>query len=486
MPLPRPPRLRWSAARPRRTRAAWAVVLAALLGAVLASPFGVERVSELEGHVSATYDGSWVIGDDVAFGGREGVLRGLSFGGALGFEVGETRVDLRASDVNLARQGLELSVEAPDARTSLSWDNVPPATPDDERSTDLRLRQSLNLPNAPRANAAASWRKRGDRPASSTLRASLSDSYRSVAPGLEGLRWRGGYRFGSSPHGTAGTRYTHALQLRLDGEVDAREDGVVMRPGGAVDLRWETGAERRFRHRYDLSLDAESEDGAESLGLNVDLRMDSERPTRGSQSLSYANARLEPVTLQAEVSRDQRDEDADADYRLGVAYDVSDAVNLSGGYHGQVRDRVASSGAEASLQARFGTRPWRVTGRTDADVQIRADGRVVPSARASLSARYGGDVLSASVRGNLRHDPERTRGRLELSADLERDPLFASAAAGLRLARELAAHASLDARTVVAGAWSLQGRARYRADFDEDADHVVTLGMGLRYDFGGE
>ncbi len=461
------------------------------------SPFSVQRLSDLRGHVATTYYGSWPVGDAGRVGGPDTVLGGATLSGALAFSLDEAEVALEASDLTPARQTVDLSVGLPSGATRLSWTRLPALGPDDEASTDLRLQQRLALDGLPRADATFTRRTRGDRTLATTLNATLADSYRQLGPELTSLRWRTGYRVTRAARGTDGTLLTHALRGQLAGEVDAREDGVLIRPGVSVDLRWDADDDARFQHRYDLSLDAASADRAETMDLSVDLRFDSERATATAQSVRYANARLAPLTFDAEIAADQRAGASGQDYRLGVGYAPLAELRLRAGYHGVRRTDASvsartgggeqdSNGVEASVEATLGTRPLRVSARGDVDLQIVSDGSFAPSYRAALTGRYGGEGLTGSLRVNYRHADQRGSFRLNGSVDLEHGPVAGSASAGVRLDRDTRVDLGVEARTRLFGAWSLQGRATYAASIGADVDRLVTVGMGLRYDFGGD
>jgi hypothetical protein len=315
---------------------------------------------------------------------------------------------------------------------------------------------------------------------------SVSDSHRDLSPSLKALRWQLGYGLTQSASSGSDPLTAHNAQLRLASEIVEAEQAPRFRPSVALQLRWQPGDEPRFQQHYELTLDADSADEMESLQFGVKLRYDSKRAPSSDQRVRYESRHFSPVALYAELSNEQRPERSQADYRLGVSYPVSSALTLSGGYHGRTTSEGSSHGGEASLDYRYSARPWYLSARLAGDLQLTTEGRLEPAWSMALNGRYGGEGLSASARSALNYRNGTLRGRVELSGDYAQESFAVSLSGGVLIANHVSWRVNAEGRVKLFGDWSLQGSGSYRAELGEDAKRVFTLGLGARFDFGGE
>jgi hypothetical protein len=464
------------------------LLLAQVLAAGPSRPVGTPpAITDLRGHFSASFYHSGIQGGNVAYGGSEGVLAGFTIGAALAFKLDGLKVDLNVDQLALTRQNLALSVTGDVFSSRLSFVNIPPVTAGDERRSDFTVNNTLRLPGLP--NATFGFTRKGGSGDGSNLSfsTSLSDSYRDLSPDLQGLSWQAGYRLGSHDRVGQTTRSYHDVQLRLNLDVTERNrSDVRFRPGFAVQLRQDAAAATRFKQRYTFTLDSESSDGLERLGLKLDFEADSQAEPRTQQSVTYSTDQFGPLTVTGGFSADQRDGVRKADYRVGVGFGLSDALRFDGGYHGRTGTSQTSNGVEASVQYRYTIRPWYLSARADGDLQFVAGGGIDPSARLNLNLRYQGEPFAATGSAHLNYGQQGWRGRVEFSGDYQLAEGGLSLTAGVLLAKNVAANLSVSGHKRIAAAWSIQGSGDYRIEFAEDIKRVYTLGMGLRYDFGGE
>lgn len=443
-------------------------------------------ITDLSGNFSASYHYSGVQGGNVSYGGGDGVLDGLTFGVGLSFDLGDLAVELAADNLSLSRQQLTLSVRGDRYTGRLTYSNIPPATAADARRIDFSLRNDVRLPGLPAASVGVSHKGTGPTSSNTAFSVGLSDSYRDLSADLQGLRWQAGYRVtGRTRAGDA--RTSHDAQLRLDLDVTEEERSEVrFRPALSAQVRWDdTASGTRLKQSYGLSLDAQS-DGEDRLGLRLDVDLTEGADVRTRQSVSYTTRELAPVALNAEFTADQYGTAQRADYHLGVGFDLTDALTVDGGYHGRTDGAGSSNGVEASANYRYTVRPWYVSARASGDLQFAADGGLDPSARLNLNLRYQGDPLNASLSTNLNYARDAWRGRVELNGSYRTAAGGFSAGAGVQLANDVSTSFSLAGDHRIADALSLQASADYRTRVGARTDRVFTLGLGLRYDFGGE
>ncbi len=481
-------------ALPRALVTALLVVFICSHGAVFASGGANEAVptsadepaiTNVKGYVSASYHYSSIVNANVSYGGADGVLDGVTFGVGLSFDWADFAVDLSADHLSFARQQFTVGVRGHGYTGRLSVANIPPATAADGRRTDVSLQNNLRLEGLPDLGFGLAY-KADAGSTSLSLNTSISDSYRDLTEDLTGLRWHVGYRVSSRERAGRPGHTAHDASLRLDLDVtEQRRPEVSFKPGVSAQFRWDGDAvDPRFRQTYGLSLDARTEGGHDQLGLKFDFEHQPGAHDRTRQSVRYSTQELAPVTLNAQLTADQRGPSRQADYHLGVGFDLAPFLTLDAGYHGRSGTAGSSNGVEATFGARYAVRPWYLSANVSGDLQFSAAG-TDPSARLSVNLRYQGDPLTASLTTNLTYRAG-WRGRVELSSAYTAASWGLNASAGAQLANDLSTNLSLAGHVSLGGAWALQGGTDYRARFGTTTDSVLTLSLGVRYDFGGQ
>lgn len=443
-------------------------------------------ITNVTGHVSASYHYSTIVNANVAYGGADGVLGGVTFGVGLSFDWADLKVDLSADHLSFARQQFTVGVRGHGYTGRLSVANIPPATAADGRRTDISLQNNLRLEDLPDLSLGLAYKADGGLTSSLSLNASISDSFRDLTQELTALRWHVGYRVSSRQRAGRPDHTAHDASLRLDLDVtEQRRPEVSFKPGVSAQFRWDGDElDPRFRQTYGLSLDARTEDGHDQLGLKLDFEHQPGADDRTRQSVRYSTQELAPVTLNAQLTADQRGPSRQADYHLGVGFDLAPFLTLETGYHGRSGTAGSSNGVEATFGARYAVRPWYVSANLSGDLQFAATG-VDPSARLNLNLRYQAEPLTASLTTNLTYRAG-WRGRVELSSAYTAARWGLNAAAGAQLANDLSTNLSLAGHVSLGGAWALQGGTGYRARFGATTDSVLTFSLGVRYDFGGQ
>lgn len=443
-------------------------------------------ITNVEGYVSASYHYSSVVGANVAFGGQDGVLKGVTFGVGIAFDWADFAIGLNADHLSFDRQQFTVQARGHGYTGRLSVANIPPATAQDSRRTDLSLQNTLRLPGLPNLSLGAAYRSDAGAATTFSLNSSVSDSYRDLTPELTGLRWNVGYRLSTRERAGQEARSSHDTSVRLDLDVtEERRPHISFRPGLSAQFRWDGhGVDQRLRQAYSLSLDARTQDGGDQLGLKFDFEHQAGAANRTRQSVNYSTQELAPLTLNAQFTADQRGASRQADYHLGVGFDLSQFLTLEAGYHGRSGTAGSSNGVEATFGARYATRPWYLSANLHGDMQFGAAG-MEPSARLNLNLRYQGDPLTASLSTNLTYRAG-WRGRVELQAAYAAAAWGLTASAGAQLANDLSTNLSLAGNLTLTGAWSLHASTDLRTRYGTTTDSVLTLGLGVRYDFGGE
>lgn len=452
----------------------------------ISEPAKPPAITNVEGYVSASYHYSSVVGANVAYGGEDGVLRGVTFGVGLEFDWADFKVDLTADHLSFDRQQFTVQARGHGYTGRLSVANVPPANAQDGRRTDVNLQNNLRLTGLPNLNLGLAYKSEAGATTTFSLNSSVSDSYRDLTPELTGLRWNVGYRLSTRERQGQDARTSHDASVRLDLDVtEERRSHISFRPGFSAQFRWDDdAADRRLRQAYSLSLDARTEDGGDQLGLKLDFEHQAGADNRTRQSVRYSTQELAPLTLNAQLSADQRGASRQADYHLGVGIDLAQYLTLEAGYHGRSGTAGSSNGVEATFGARYAIRPWYLSANLHGDMQFGAAG-MEPSARLNLNLRYQGDPLTASLSTNLTYRAG-WRGRLELQGAFAAAAWGLTASAGAQLANELSTNLSLAGHLTLTGAWALHASTDLRTRYGTTTDSVLTLGLGVRYDFGGE
>lgn len=472
-----------------------AVLLITLLPVVLASgargqeqlvPAWTGGFHGVTGHVATTYYLSHRTGATVRYGGEGGVLQDATLSGSLAASHGSVDLELEASDLQPDRQELGLTVRGDGYDGRLDLTNVPPPGPDDERNMHATTRHAFRLGDGPRATLAGTHRRRGSSSSRTSFTAGLSERYRDVAPSLNAVSWRAGYTFGRSQRDGAAARDLHGLRVHVDGDL-APAPERTFRPSLRAQWRLDDDrdGEARLRHRYRLGLALEANE-AETFDYELDLDLSGDRAARRRQRVSLER-RLHPqVSLRADAEESGRGSSPSFDFGAGVAVEPVDDLELSTGYRGRHDDDRTRHGLDAGVRWRLRASPWTASLRADGDLLFGEGGEPEPSLRLSALGRYEGDELSGSARAALALRNERMSGRLEVTADLERDALVASLASGVAFARDTSLRAELDGRVPLSEAWWLQARGAYRATLGAEGGRVLTVGAGVRYEFGGD
>ncbi|MEJ2359175.1 MAG: PKD domain-containing protein [Deinococcales bacterium] len=448
------------------------------------------RISNLKGYVSTDYFASSTQGQAVSYGAGQGVLRGLSVSASLSLDVPDRHVTLTASNVNLQHQSVRLQLSNRKAALSLALDDIPADGTVGSRTTLLGA-LSVTDPGLPKilVTGVAASEAGSTGYHMSSVQLGLSDSYKAVAPGITRLHWRTTLQTTGSAVASniANGQATQTLSAGI---------GATFAPWGPNALRltprldeqiqWTqtTGAAGTSSQHHRLSLDVRP-DKPDDAALSVSLATASAAAPTNQETLRLSTERLAPVTLRATVSR-SNDGSADSyTYSAGADVPVAHGLDVTGGYRGGSGTDGTYNGATAGLKVAASPGPWTFGAAVHGGLQLYTDGKITPSADGSLSAQVGTPAAHGSAQGSLQYDGTNLNASLDLTGGFKTGAFTLDGSAGLQANPTLAVKTGLKARLRMLAALSLQAQAGYRASFASDTGSVATIGLGLRYDFGG-
>lgn len=254
----------------------------------------------------------------------------------------------------------------------------------------------------------------------------------------------------------------------------------VQGKAGSVDLR----------ARARLSLDSQTPDVLRwnanlqaGLPLSDTERLEAEleydRVSRDRERLSLSSTRLDPLTLNASLSR----ADGLLSASVGADAPIGDSLSL-GAQYGLTFSSPLAQNLSLSLNAR--PAPWTVSAGLTAELNPDASGTPQPALGLTLAAAYSASQLGFQLRGNARYAAGQAQPwTYHLDASLASSARPLGWSIGLRADSASSTRplqASLDGQLLyaVGDHWQLNGSARYRLGSDQPA---LQFGAGVRYVF---
>lgn len=448
------------------------------------------RIRNLKGYVSTDYFASSTQGGAVSYGSGQGALRGLSVSASLSLDVPDRHVTLTAGNVNLQHQSVRLQLSNRKAALSLALDDVPADGTVGARTTLLGA-LSVTDPGLPKilVTGVAASEAGSTGYHMSSVQLGLSDSYKAVAPGITQLHWRTTLQ-------TTGSAVASNLANGQTTQTLSAGVGATFAPWGPNALRltprlddqvqWTqtTGAAQTSSHRHRLSLDVRP-DKQDDASLSLSLTTATAAAPTNQETLRLSTERLAPVTLRGTVTRSN---DGSADsyaYSADADVPVAHGLDVTGGYQGGSGTDGTYNGATAGLKIIASPGPWTFGATARGGFQLYTDGKVTPSANGSLSAQVGTPAAHGSAQGSLQYDGTNLNASLDLSGGFTTGAFTFDGSAGLQANPTLAVKTDLKARLRMLAALSLQTQLGYRTAIASNTGSVATIGLGLRYDFGG-
>lgn len=447
-----------------------------------------DAITSVSGSASVDAYLSSATGGSVAYGDQEGMLSGLTVGAEIRIVTPSKQLRLSSEDLNLQRPNVRFELLDPHSSLSVQLRDVPLDLSGSQRRLDDVATFTVRPPELPTLQFVyVGSRQTGpDAYAVDVLRFGLSDRYKAPFPGVDALRWRADLQSTrTSVAAVAQESSGQTLSAQLDGRFSPGP-GWVLKPQLRTTLRWDQkgGVATSASQRYNASLAMEHGQDGGSLALGLVL------PDVGSgtneQSLSLRTDRLAPFTVTAHVSR-RSDVGTSFGYGVGSSVTVMDGVDVGLGYRGKAGAGGVSNGAEATLSAKLARTPWNVRLQAAGGVQFYDDGRIDPTATLALDARGALAGLDLGAQAALRMSGGAVTGTLDATTHtMVGDALAVDASAGVLLAEETSARANLQLTYDLAPGLAVRLSGEARARFAAPVDTVTTVGLGLRYSFGGQ
>ena len=448
------------------------------------------QIRNLKGYVSTDYFASSTQGGAVSYGAGQGVLRGLSVSASLSLDVPDRHVTITASNVNLQHQSVRLQLSNRKAALSLALDDVPADGSIGARTTLLGA-LSVTDPGLPKilVTGVAASEAGSTGYHMSSLQLGLTDSYQAVAPGVTQLHWRTTLQ-------TTGSAVASNIANGQTTQTLSAGVGATFAPWGPHALRltprlqnqvrWTqtSGAAGTSSQRHRLSLDVRP-DKPDDASLSLTLTTASGAAPTNQETLRLSTERLAPVTLRGTVTRSNDGSTDSYAYSATADVPVAHGLGVSGGYQGGSGTDGTYNGATAGLKVAASPGAWTLGVAVRGGLQLYTDGKLTPSANGSLSAQVGTPAAHGSAQGSVQYDGTNLNASLDLTGGFKTGAFTVDGSAGLQADPTLSAKAALRARVHVLAALSLQTQLAYRAAFASDTGSVATIGLGLRYDFGG-
>jgi len=424
--------------------------------------------------------------DAVAYGSAGGALSGLALSAGLNADIADVQFGLTLANVGLDRQDVEFKVTHRNMLGVVSFENTPPPFGSDARKTNLLALASLQFEALPELSATfVRTTQGGDNGYGvNALDLELSDRYKELDPRVDEFRWRVGYGLETSSFVTEGLadELTHSVSTRLKAEL-LSDEGVALSPELKAELSFSTEEETtRLKQKYDLKTELEATE-FETVTAALKVTAETEKALKDTESISVTSSRLEPVTLSASVSRSAKGDEQTFSWSAGADYPFGERLSLGGTYNG-------SAGATAShslaVDLTYREQPWSAQASAEAGVQADEEDGFSPSFRLDFSASHRAkEAWSGQVKGNIQYQLERLTGSLDASAEYEAEAFSVSGSGGLLYSDALSLRLSVDGFISVYDALAVHTNAAYRTSL-ETGGNALTLGLGVRYTFGGD
>lgn len=447
-----------------------------------------DAITGVSGSVSMDAYHSSATGGSIAYGDQDGVRSGLTIGADIRIVSPAKRLRLSSEDLNLQRPNLRFELLDPHASLSVQLRDVPLDLSGSKRRLDDVATFTVRPPELPTFQFvyAGSRQTGADAYAVAVLRFGLSDRYKALAPGVDALRWRADLQTTrTSVAAVTQESSGQTLSAQLDGRFSPGSDWILS-PQLRTTLRWDQqgGVATSASQRYDASLAVEHGQDGGSLALGFTV------PDSGTgsneQALSLRTDRLAPFTVKADVSR-RSDAGTSFGYGLGTSVTVTDGVEVGLGYRGKFGAGGVSNGAEATLSAKLTQAPWKLRLQAAGGIQFDGEGRADPTAKLALNARGTLAGVDLGTQAALRLSGGAVSGTMDATTHaVLGGALAVDASAGVLLATEPSARGNLQLAYDLAPGLAVRLSGEARARFATPLDTVTTVGLGLRYTFGGQ
>ncbi len=454
-------------------------------GVAQGSSFSVVGV---KGFIVVDWFQAFQVNDFVTYGGSEGILENAAISGQLDVELRDFKLGFTMKNLGLDRQGLKFQVTHQNVMGLITFDNTPPAPESDARKLNFLSALSLNFEDIPQI-AVTYLRnvQEGDNGfVFSTLELEVDDRYKRVTSFLPELRWKLGYGLETSEFNISGIggETQHRFSARLKAEVLTGEGGIEFVPEARAELTY------IFPEDGDSSLEQEYSFGTKVLltktetieaGFSLDLKTDKE--SEDEESLSFSITRFSPLTFTTSASRRGEEEGQLFTWGLDADYDVSQELKIGGFYAGSTG--LGNLRHLVGVSVAYNEQPWFAQLSASAGLQKNEGEDFKPDMRFAVSLNHRNpDDLSIGIRGNLQYQAELFTSSLDITSSYQTEPLEISASGGILYSQDFLARLSLDTFYKVFEDISLHFIAGYRTNLSTN-DSNITLGVGLRYDFGG-
>jgi len=465
------------------------MIFLAILGFGLCFGFAQDELAfeNLNGFVMLDWFQSFDQGDTVTYGNAGGTLRGPALSAGLNADIADMRFGLKLANIGLDRQDFEFKVTHRNVIGVLSFDNTPPPFGSDARKINLLALLSLQFEDIPKLSATfVSTTQAGESGYGiNSLELELSDRYRELDPLVSEFRWRLGYGLETSDFVTEGlaSELSHSVSTRLRAKLLSAEDGIAFSPELKAELSFSTeDAEMTsLKQKYDLKT-AIAATEFETVNAALALTIETDKALKDSESFSVTSTRLEPFKVSAGLSRSAKGNEQTFSWNTGVDYPLSDSLGLGAAYSGSAG---SFENHTLSMKVNYREQPWSAQASAELGLQANTSDSFSPRFRVNFSANYQTkDAWSGQFKGNFQYQLDRLSGSLDGSAKYDGEFFSLSGAGGLLYSDALSLRFSLDGFITVYEDISVHTNAAYRTNL-ATGGNTVTLGLGLRYTFGG-
>ncbi len=454
-------------------------------GTTQASSFSVVGV---KGFIVLDWFQAFQTNDFVIYGGSEGVLENAVVSGQLDVEFRDFKLGFTMKNLGLDRQGLKFQVTHRNVVGLVTFDNTPPPPESDARKLNFLGALSLSFENIPEVAVTyvRNVQEGGNGFILSTLELEVDDRYKKVTPFLPELRWKLGYGLETSEFkiNSIGDETQHRFSTRLKAKIVTGEGGIEFAPEARAELTYTSPEDS------DSSLEQEYSLGTKILltktetietGFSLDLKTDKE--PENEENLSFSTTRFAPLAFTTSVSRKGEEEGQLFTWGLDADYNVSQELKIGSFYSGSTG--LGNLRHVLGANVAYNEQPWFAQLSASTGLQKNEGEDFKPNMRfvGSLNYRSQND-LSIGIRGNLQYQAELFTSSFDVTGSYQIEPLDISASGGILYSQDFSARLNLDTFYNVFDDISLHFTAGYRTNLSTD-DSNITLGAGLRYDFGG-